>query len=149
MQSLSQSLPIAPPLEHKPQTDKCNKCKFFKVAVSFGFYFIDSIKLPLKKKKSACQIRITNLRFHSRNIYYNLPSDQLSRWSSDSNNPPQVCILYLQHWRFYSCYQYQKDLHIKTHLLSHVFLLIVRLMTDTSRSLQSQRSLKYKNNHCR
>lgn len=52
MQSLSQSLPIAPPLEHKPQTDKCNKCKFFKVAVSFGFYFIDSIKLPLKKKKN-------------------------------------------------------------------------------------------------
>ncbi|XP_013065236.2 muskelin-like isoform X1 [Biomphalaria glabrata] len=30
------------------------------------------------------------------NIYYDRPSDQLSRWSSDSNNPPQYLILKLE-----------------------------------------------------
>ncbi|BFZ08913.1 hypothetical protein BsWGS_11952 [Bradybaena similaris] len=30
------------------------------------------------------------------NIYFDLPSDQLSRWSSDSNNPPQFLTLKLE-----------------------------------------------------
>jgi len=27
-----------------------------------------------------------------RNIYLDKPTDQSSRWSSDSNHPPQVCM---------------------------------------------------------